>query len=390
MSVLPYNASHAERIAGFQGTRQPAIWMGESGPVGVVPGFVAAGEKSPGQRAAVEAGFAERRLRRVGSGQVVSPAYYRVELEDEARRGRVVVEQSSSELRVYVRELGLEADGTMTASHVGHLRFTFRGNNSPSILIEATRPSVITSTPTNVTFPYGQVAISAQPSNTKSAVVDIHGYTDERQDWIITPVSIAPHAETFKGYFWARISVSEAVVAEYGVVNNRTVNAGLREGDGELLSAYVLFSPSGEETVIDVRVGTSLISESIARSHIEVETPHGSSLEDTARVVREKWIEKLDRIAVEGASEAQKEVFYTAVFHSLTVSVCCNPLYDADLQCSTQTSRLRMECIGVDTTVGFTKPPRLTLATPSGCVTTLYVCPDQDQTLCSHSGYLPR
>lgn len=183
---------------------------------------------------------------------------------------------------------------------------------------------MITSTPTNVTFPKGKVTISPGPS---SSVVDIHGYTDERQDWIITPTSIASHADKFKGYFWARISSESpraAVVAEYGIVNNLTVNSGLREGWGSLLSAYVLFSPTGgeeeEDTVIDVRVGTSLISESTARSHIETETPQASSLEDTARAVREKWVEKLDRIVVEGASDSQREVFHTAVFHSLTVS----------------------------------------------------------------------
>ena len=276
----------------------------------------------------------------------------------------------------------------MAASHVGHLRFTFRGDNSSaapslySILIEATRPSVITSTPTNVTFPKGQVTIS--PSSNKesssSSVVDIHGYTNERQDWIITPTSIAPHAEKFKGYFWARISSQSrgggggaaARVAEYGIVNNLTVNSGLREGDGSLLSAYVLFSPAGgegeEETVIDVRVGTSLISESAARSHIEAETPQASSLEDTARVVRERWVEKLDRIVVEGASESQKEVFYTAVFHSLTVSAqvsVASPCHGKRSR-STPMIRLRMECTGVDTTGGFTKPQSLTLATPSG------------------------
>ena len=213
---------------------------------------------------------------------------------------------------VFERLIG--ADDLGKASHVGHLRFTFSGPRLYSILIEATRPSVVTSTPTNVTFPNGKVTV------TSSNHVDIHGYTDERQDGIITPTSIARHAEQFKGYFWARIS-SAAVVAEHGIVDNRTVHAGLREASGSLLSAYVLFAPAqGKDTVIDVRVGTSLISESTARSHIEAETPPASSLEDTARVVREKWVEKLDRIVVEGASEPQKEVFYTAVFHSLTVS----------------------------------------------------------------------
>lgn len=106
VSVLPYNASHAGPrggIAGFQGTRQPAIWMGESGPVAVVPGFVPG--DSRGDK--LKVGFEERKLRIVRGGggggdaeeeeeEVVSPAYYKVELEGEGKK-RVVVEQSSSE-----------------------------------------------------------------------------------------------------------------------------------------------------------------------------------------------------------------------------------------------------------------------------------------------------
>jgi hypothetical protein len=106
VSVLPYNASHAGPhggIAGFQGTRQPAIWMGESGPVAVVPGFVPVGDGDGDSRANfLKVGFEERKLRIVGGGggdseEVVSPAYYKVELEDEEGKRRVVVEQSSSE-----------------------------------------------------------------------------------------------------------------------------------------------------------------------------------------------------------------------------------------------------------------------------------------------------
>ncbi|VDB96758.1 unnamed protein product, partial [Peniophora sp. CBMAI 1063] len=53
VSVTPYNVT-GTHIYGFQGTHQPAIWMGESGCVGVVPG---AGE--------VRAGWEERGMRKV-------------------------------------------------------------------------------------------------------------------------------------------------------------------------------------------------------------------------------------------------------------------------------------------------------------------------------------
>lgn len=146
--------------------------------------------------------------------------------------------------------------------------------------------------------------------------MDVFGYTDERQDWIITPTSIKAAADTFKAYFWAQIKTGSRV-SEHGIVHNGTVMAWANSNSGALTSAYVLFEEGGE-TVIDLRVGTSLISESTAKSHIDAETR--GTLEDTAREVRESWVEKLDRVKIEGATEAQKEVFYTAFFHSLTVS----------------------------------------------------------------------
>jgi len=98
---LPYNFTALEEeeeeevgIKGFQATRQPAIWMGESGYVGVVPGFVSASS-----RGGVKVEFEDWKMRKVAGSEVVSPAYYAVELEDGG--GRVLVEQSSSECRFF-------------------------------------------------------------------------------------------------------------------------------------------------------------------------------------------------------------------------------------------------------------------------------------------------
>lgn len=101
VSRLPYNFTALEEeeeegsgIKGFQATRQPAIWMGESGYVGVVPGFV----PSTSNLGGVKVEFEDWKMRRVPGSEVVSPAYYAVELEDGG--GRVLVEQSSSELSI--------------------------------------------------------------------------------------------------------------------------------------------------------------------------------------------------------------------------------------------------------------------------------------------------
>jgi putative alpha-1,2-mannosidase len=86
---------------------------------------------------------------------------------------------------------------------------------------------------------------------------------------------------------------------------------------GALISAYAKFDP--KLTTVNVRVGVSFISVDQARKNLENEIPDGVTLEETARKTRQEWSEKLDRIKIREASEEQKEIFYTAFFHTLQV-----------------------------------------------------------------------
>ena len=119
----------------------------------------------------------------------------------------------------------------------------------------------------------------------------------------------------------------------YGVVQNATIRPGMLDGSGELLSGYALFpaDTTGKVTVT-VRVGTSFISVDQARQNIDAEIPdHGTeqmrdartarpqTLERTAQITRSAWAEKLDRFALEGATEEQKDIFWTGIAHALQV-----------------------------------------------------------------------
>jgi putative alpha-1,2-mannosidase len=85
VSVTPYNHT-SNTIHGFQGTHQPAIWMGESGQVIVVPGI---GE--------VKSRFDDRALAFNNATEVITPSYYRVDLE--AGDGdTILAEQSASKV----------------------------------------------------------------------------------------------------------------------------------------------------------------------------------------------------------------------------------------------------------------------------------------------------
>ncbi|THH21284.1 hypothetical protein EW146_g261 [Bondarzewia mesenterica] len=268
--MTPYNYTDMS-IHGFQGTHQPAIWMGESGQVVVVPG---AGQ--------VRSVFEQRGMNFSHEDEVLTPSYYKSILSA-IEGGTIVAEQSAS-------------------SRVGHLRFTFSNTNAPYVLLEATRASVVGSADTsNLTYPFGSISID--PLNQ-----EITGSNPERQDFIIGPNP----APSFRGYFCARF---DAPFAGWGTFANGTSYPNEKERNGTMLSGYASFEK--DTRVANVRVGVSFISVEQARRNLDSEIPDGTTLEQTARNTRAEWAEKLDRIAVKGASQDDLAVLYTAVFHSL-------------------------------------------------------------------------
>ncbi len=83
VSMTPYNYTDGT-IHGFQGTHQPAIWMGESGQVVIVPG---AGP--------VKSVFEDRGLKFSHEDEVVSASYYSAHLSA-IGGGTIKAEQSAS------------------------------------------------------------------------------------------------------------------------------------------------------------------------------------------------------------------------------------------------------------------------------------------------------
>lgn len=196
---------------------------------------------------------------------------------------------------------------SLSASRVGHLRFTFTDTKAPYVVVEATRASVMGSAdPTNVTYPYGSISIA--PSSR-----EICGNNPERQDFIIGPNP----ATGWSGYFCARF---DEAFESWGTASNAdgSLNEGQTEGQGKTLSGYVTFKEGTEQ--VNVRIGVSFISVDQARSNLDDEIPDGTTLEETAKSTRQAWAEKLDRVQVEGASQDEREVFYTAIFHTLQVT----------------------------------------------------------------------
>ena len=82
------------------------------------------------------------------------------------------------------------------------------------------------------------------------------------------------------------------------------------EGPRGILS----FGEAGGELL--VKVGISPVDIAGARRNLDTESP-GWGFDATRRAARVRWNEALSRIEVEGGTEAQRTIFYTALYHSL-------------------------------------------------------------------------
>lgn len=88
-----------------------------------------------------------------------------------------------------------------------------------------------------------------------------------------------------------------------------------KEIAGDDIGAYFTFDCSEEET-INVQIGVSFVS--IANARLNLEKEQAVADFDAARnAARELWNNDLSRILVEGGTEDQKVVFYTALYHTL-------------------------------------------------------------------------
>jgi predicted alpha-1,2-mannosidase len=79
----------------------------------------------------------------------------------------------------------------------------------------------------------------------------------------------------------------------------------------------VTSAPTKAGEVIEVRVGISYISTGQARQNLEREIP-GWNFDQTREQAREVWNRALGAISIEGGTEAQRTIFYTALYRSLS------------------------------------------------------------------------
>jgi len=258
ISVSSY-AYEDDSISGFIGTHQPAVWMGDYGYVTLMP-----------QIGNINSTIEYRRLPFSHRDEVSTPYYYSVKM------GAAPAHQIVAELTA--------------TDHCAYMRFTFPEDSDGSVLVEATRASVV-----------GYASVDADRK-------EIVGYNPDRMDAHLSNVQLP----NFKGYFVARFRRpfrSQGVYQGVLPVADRTAVT------GDEVGAFAQFDTRADP-VVEVQVGTSFISIEQARANLDAELP-AWNFESQRDGLRRVWNGKLGIAAIEGATDDERHIFYTGLYHAL-------------------------------------------------------------------------
>lgn len=201
--------------------------------------------------------------------EIAYPGYYSVDLKD----------------RGVIAEL-------TTTSHAGVHRYTFEKNDQPHLLID--------------------ISSAIDNKRTNNGIVKIKPETSEIEGAITAHGSFGGRYGGSKVYFSAKF---DQKFDSYGIWNGKKFFQSLSEAEGDTLGIDIGFGKTTNPLVVNVQVGISYVNIENARLNRTVETS-GKNFEDILLEAKSKWEEKLSLIKIEGATEEQKTIFYTALYRS--------------------------------------------------------------------------
>lgn len=132
--------------------------------------------------------------------------------------------------------------------------------------------------------------------------------------YFVMRVSRVPKAEGF----WKKQRPMTGVEAEWDKDNGKyKLYPGYSKtmGGDDIGVWYTYDTSAGEQ--IEVSVGVSFVSEDNARQNLDAEQPAGTTFESIHAAARKQWNDDLGRIQVEGGTDDDKTVFYSALYHTL-------------------------------------------------------------------------
>lgn len=263
-------------ILGFAASHQPTVWMGDYGYVSLMP-----------EIGHLKTLPQERKLSFSHANEIVTPYYYSVKMKADNKTIRAEI---ASRERCAILKF------TFPESKESHLVFqSININDAPE---PGWCPDLNSKT--------NRLKLTAFIRIDKERK-EITGYNPDRQS-----MDIGPELKNFKGYF---IIQFDKDFFDYGTWNNDSVISKSEELAGKKrVGAYISFTTKNNE-IVKVKIATSFISLEQARINLNNEIPDWN-FDKVKNQTRNDWQNVLKNIAVEGITNEQKTIFYTAFYHT--------------------------------------------------------------------------
>ncbi len=116
---------------------------------------------------------------------------------------------------------------------------------------------------------------------------------------------------------WKKPSTYNGVEAQWMTYNGKTrlMEHSTKMVVGDSIGSYFTYNFEKPETV-EVKIGVSYVSIENARENLKKETDN-KSFDDVYKETYNEWNTLLSRIMVEGGTDEEKTIFYTALYHTL-------------------------------------------------------------------------
>lgn len=255
------------RLLGFSHTRLNGTGATDGGHFLVLPAKEALDRKALHQPKTLRFSHAE---------ESASPGYYAVRL----------------------REIGALVELTATP-RVGVHRYTFAGHQRPHLFLDASN------------------ALGGRRSS--EGLVTVLPAKQEIEGHIRTFGTFAGRYGGLKVYFVARFDQPFTTFSTWGsdnLVANRATAEGARVG------ADLGFERQGPQRAITLKLAISHLSIENARANLEAEG--AGDFDSILAAAQKAWEERLSRIRIEGASDAQRRIFYTALYRTFQMPTLFN------------------------------------------------------------------
>ena len=286
-----YSNEHTS-IEGFAFTQMSGVgWFGDLGNFLVMP-TTGALKTNSGTLETPDTGY---RSRYDKDSEKASAGYYSVKLTD----------------------YEIKAEAT-AAPHSGMLRFTFPKNDSSKIQIDLARRVGGTSTKQ-----YIKVVNDHTIKGWMKCTPQGGGWGNGDGNANYTVYFYAEFSKPFADHGvwsanipddWSRKRESVVSKKYQERIANAEILKGVKEKEGKHLGFYADF-PTSEGEQISLKAGISFISTAGAEKNLKAEII-GFDFDDTKLKAKELWNKSLSKIKIEGGTEEEKTVFYTALYHT--------------------------------------------------------------------------